>query len=84
MSRLDVIAIAAIVAKFILLMWLGHIRRKHNDSSTTYTFAYCDGSIRHVVSREIVDRASFMNYDLMVSYPVLHISRDTIYFDIVD
>ena len=81
MNRLTVICIAALVSKFVLLMFIARVRRK-NMTCDTYYFAYCDGSMRHVVAKEIVPRDVFISYDTFVAYPVLHISRDTIYFEI--
>lgn len=75
------ICFLAIVSKFALIMWIAFMHRKRH-ASTMYYFAYCDGSMRHVASKDIVTKAMFIDYDSYVAYPVLHISKDTIYFKI--
>ena len=78
-SRLTITCIIAIASKFVLLMFIAIVRRRRRFADC-YTFCYCDGSMRHVISRETVTFDQFVTYDSAVSYPVLHMSDDTIWF----
>ena len=68
-----VVFAAWVVSYLVYVFLLARVRYKRY-------FAYCVGSRRNVVSKERVSRWEWDNYDSCVQYPVLGITRDTIYF----
>lgn len=72
--------LCAFVYAYLHSLMRRRLRNKNNGKP--YYFAYCDGSTRNVVSIERVSYEEFCKYDSLITYGVLHIAANKIYFDI--
>ena len=62
---------------------MSNLKRKGSKHGMFY-FAYCEGSTRNVVAREPVTANEFYYYDEYVGLPVLHMTKECIYFKLQD
>lgn len=73
MTRLQVEYIAIVALNFAYCLVMARVRYRRY-------FAYCDGSRRNVFAKERVSANEWKHYDRYVNYPVLTMTKDTIYF----
>lgn len=72
--------VAFVIVFYVYVVVINLIHRMRKDKSECYMFCYCEGSRQKVVAREIVTQHAFEHYDELVTYPVLHMSSNCIYF----
>ena len=75
--------VCLVLVDYILVLVLIALRKRKVRLKDCY-FCYCMTSRNNVVSRETVSEYEYLHYDEIVGYPVLGITRDTIYFLITD
>lgn len=71
--------VCLVLLDYIMIVTLIALRKRRVRLKDCY-FCYCLSSRNNVISRETVSEYDYLHYDEIVAYPVLGITRDTVYF----